>query len=176
MKTYIALLRGINVSGKNIIKMVQLKQMFEDIGFTDVITYIQSGNIIFSSDETNESILESTISEAIIKTFGFEVPVMVLLPNELNIILKANPFITEDNTKLHITLLSKNFDSELIANIDLSKYLPDRCFIIERAVYLFCPNGYGNTKLTNTFFEKKLECTATTRNLKTWMELLKLCS
>ena len=176
METYITLLRGINVSGKNIIKMVQLKQMFEDIGFTDVVTYIQSGNIVFSSKESDISTLESSISGAIKSAFSFEVPVMVLQPNTLEHILNSNPFKTEDITKLHITLLSKKADISQIESIDFSKYGEDKCFIKERAVYLLCPNGYGNTKLTNAFFEKKLECTATTRNLKTWMELLKMCS
>ena len=84
MNNYIAVLRGINVSGKNIIKMAQLKQMFEDIGFSGVSTYIQSGNLLFSSIEAQVSDLESTISEAIKATFGYDVPVMVILPKELN--------------------------------------------------------------------------------------------
>lgn len=178
MKTNISILRGINVSGKNLIKMNSLKEMYESRGFRNVTTYIQSGNVVFQSVETNLGELEQVISESILKRFAATVPVLVREVSELKNILDQNPLLQEikdDITKLHISFLSKAPERQFLENIDNSGYLPDRFFIMERTIYLFCPNGYGKTKLSNNFFENKLKVSATTRNLRTLMELVKLC-
>lgn len=178
MKTYISILRGINVSGKNLIKMNSLKEMYESLGFQNVTTYIQSGNIVFQTAETNLDELEMLISDGILKRYALKVPVLVRDVSELKNILAQNPLLDEikdDTTKLHITFLSKAPETQFLEGIDNSTYLPDKFFIMERTIYLFCPNGYGNTKLSNNFFENKLKVSATTRNLRTLMELVKLC-
>src|SRR5271167_4305474 len=108
MKTYIAILRGINVSGHNMIKMADLKRMFETLPFENVRTYIQSGNIVFNAKTENDQELEKQIHTAIQKTFSFSVPVIVLEEKELKIVQQNNPFLTgrnEDVTKLHVTFL-----------------------------------------------------------------------
>jgi uncharacterized protein (DUF1697 family) len=177
MNTYISILRGINVSGKNLIKMNSLKEMYEDMGFQNIRTYIQSGNVVFKCLEINLQKLEKLISEAIFKQFALNVPVLVREYSELKSILSRNPFqndLKEDNSKLHITFLSTSPEKHFIEHIDSESYLPDKFYIMERTVYLFCPNGYGKTKLNNNFFENKLGVTATTRNLKTLMELVKI--
>ena len=177
MKTYISILRGINVSGKNLIKMDTLKEMYEGLGLQSVKTYIQSGNVIFQSEETHINELERKISEAILKRLILSVPVLVREASELKNILGSNPFLpllNGDISKLHITFLSTLPEKQWVAGIENGSYLPDKYFILERCVYLYCPNGYGRTKLSNNFFENKLKVKATTRNLKTLMQLVSL--
>ncbi len=177
MKTYISILRGINVSGKNLIKMNSLQEMFEGLGFQNVKTYIQSGNVIFQSSEAHLEVLERLISEEILVRFKVNVPVLVREASELKNILTRNPFINEikdDFSKLHITFLSTSPEKQFIESIDNNSYLPDKYIIVEKSIYLFCPNGYGITKLSNNFFENKLKVKATTRNLRTLKELVKL--
>jgi uncharacterized protein (DUF1697 family) len=177
MITYIAILRGINVSGKRIIKMDALKKMLTELNFENVRTYIQSGNIVFEAQNTNANQLEKTLSEEIKKQFGFDVPVIVLDIDELKSIITKNPFInnkTIDPLHLHITFLNEEPVKAIAAKIPVTDYLPDEFLVIGKAVYLHCPNGYGNTKLNNTFFENKLKVSATTRNWKTTCQLLKI--
>ena len=175
MKTWISILRGINVAGRNPIKMNALREIFIQLGFSDVQSYIQSGNLIFKSDVTDSESIEKAISEQILKTFGFVVPVLVMQREELRNTIKNNPYLNDsskDPAYLHITFLSVQPDKEFIDKISSGNYKPDEYYFGEKAIYLYCPIGYGNTKLSNTFFEKKLKITATTRNLKTANELL----
>ena len=177
MKTYISILRGINVSGKNIIKMNLLQEMYEGMGFQKVKTYIQSGNVVFQSVETHLGELEQILTEGILTRFVANVPVLVREASELKNILARNPFINEINvdvSKLHITFLSKSPEKQFIEHIENNSYLPDKYIIVEKTIYLFCPNGYGTTRLSNNFFENKLKVKATTRNLRTLTELVKL--
>ncbi len=177
MQTYISILRGINVSGHNLIKMKVLQEMFGKLGYRNVITYIQSGNVVFDTTPTDILTLEKIISGAIVQSFGFDIPVMVFERETLKNIAEQNVFISErqlDHTKLHVTFLSGIPEKLLTDGIQHEIYLPDEFFISGKSVYLFCPNGYGNTKLSNTFFEKKLKVRATTRNWKTLIELIEL--
>ncbi|WP_439585099.1 DUF1697 domain-containing protein [Dyadobacter bucti] len=176
-ETYIAILRGINVSGQKMIKMPLLKKMFEDLVFSDVQTYIQSGNVIFHHAKTDDQDLGKLIHEGILKTFGFEVPVIVLSKAEMGKVLIENPFAKhpeKDVGKLHVTFLSQSPAQDVIVNIEAGKYLPDEFIVKEKSIYLFCPTGYGQTKLHNNFFESKFKATATTRNWKTVNELVRL--
>ena len=177
MKTYISILRGINVSGKNLIKIDALKQMYEGLGFQSVKTYIQSGNVVFKSEDSPIEELEQKIFEAISKRFILKVPVLVLEASEFKNILDRNPFLPllkDDISKLHITFLWAHPEKHLVLGIENGTYLPDKYFILGCCIYLFCPNGYGRTKLSNNFFENKLKVKATTRNLKTLMQLVAL--
>lgn len=179
MQTYIAILRGINVSGHKMIKMEALRNLLEDLKFKNIKTYIQSGNIVFQDKLTNVGTLEKKIVKKITDTFNFEVPVMVKEENELMEVLNNNPFLTkrkEDITKLHVTFLSEIPEKEAVEKIKEGLYASDEFIIKEKTVYLFCPNGYGNTKLNNTFFENKLKVTATTRNWKTVTELVNMAT
>lgn len=172
------MLRGINVSGKNILKMSDLKQMCQSLGYKNVSTYIQSGNIIFQTDECSLNILETTISKEILKIFFMNVPVIVIEKSMLKPILEQNPFLkkrNKDAEKLYICFLSNLPDNQLLKKIEPTSYLPDEYIIAEKMIYIFCQNGYGNTKLNNNFFENKLKLNATTRNLKTLTELIKIC-
>ena len=175
MKTFISLLRGINVGGHNQIKMDALREVYVSLGYSNVKSFIQSGNLIFCSEITDSHLIEKSISERILQSFGFKVPVLVLTIEELKSALDNNPFIKDTSknpTFMHLTFLSETPDSTLVDNISTNYFSPDEFDCFDKAIYLYCPAGYGNTKLNNTFFEKKLKVTATTRNLKTSLELL----
>jgi uncharacterized protein (DUF1697 family) len=176
MQTYISLLRGINVNGKNIIPMKDLRNLCESLNFTNVITYIQSGNIIFQDTTISVSSLETMISSAISKQFGFEVPVLVLTKETLESIVFNNPFMNllKDISTLHGTFLSQIPLDNLVEKFRVGIYGVDEYSLCEKIIYLHCPNGYGNTKLSNTFLENKLKVTATTRNWKTITQLLSI--
>jgi uncharacterized protein (DUF1697 family) len=180
MNTYIAILRGINVSGHKKIQMSELKAIFEELHFRDVLTYIQSGNVIFQTEVslTVEDMVKR-IEDAIEAKFGFSVPVIVRSKDEMEKTLPSNPFLQQPGTeidKLHVTFLETNPQSTLLTTISNLDSSPDKFSIIDREVYLYCPGGYGNTKLSNTFFEQKLKVRATTRNWKTVSKLVELAS
>jgi len=174
MNAYIALLRGINVSGSNLIRMDALKSSMESIGFRSVRTYIQSGNLVFDHQEMPNSELESLIGDMILNDFKCKVPVIVKSSIEIKSAITNNPFIFEKMTAvntLHITFLSGIPDSRLLTSILPLKEGTDEGFVSQDNIYLNCPQGYGRTKFTNTFFEKKLKVVATTRNWKTMLKL-----
>ncbi len=177
METYIAVLRGINVSGHNIIKMDVLRKLFEDSGYGNVRTYIQSGNVIFANVKTVAGKLEKNISEKILNAFGFDVPVIVRDLNEMKKLIKGNPFLKnagQDVKNLYAILLSNEPAKELTGKIPEVPNDSTIYRITGKTVYLYCPGGYGNTKLTNAFFEKHLRVTATARNWRTICELAKI--
>ena len=175
MAKYISILRGINVGGNRKILMKELKVLFENLGFSEVETYIQSGNVIFKSEQNDTTAeLEHTLQQAIAETFGFDVPVIVRTAREWAESVLNNRFwkeIDADIDRLHLTCLKEVPSPELLEKIKLFQFLPDRYEIIGEDVFIFCAAGYGTSKLTNPFFESKLKTPATTRNWKTVMKL-----
>lgn len=171
---YISLLRGINVAGKKKIIMKELKTLYESLGFENVITYIQSGNVIFDSNDSAK-VLVSKIKKSITLKYGFTVPIQVREKSEFNDIALNCPFnkldLIKEGTKVMVTFLNTLPTQENIIN--LMKYIkePECLVVIKSEVYLYCPNGYGTTKLNNNFLESKLKVEATTRN---WKSVLKL--
>ncbi len=178
MKTYITLLRGINVSGKNLIKMAELKQLFATIGFKNAITYIQSGNVIFTSIEKNTSKIETKITKAIKTKFSYDIKVLVITKKELEITFNSNPYTKindVDVTKLCVTFLRNNPTLENVPQIEkLISNANDEFKITKKSIYLYCPTGFAKTKLTNNLFERKLKTDATTRNWRTITKLVEL--
>jgi uncharacterized protein (DUF1697 family) len=176
MSKFIALLRGINVSGQKLIKMSDLKSLFEDLNFTKVQTYIQSGNVIFSAKEKSNKKVEDKISSAIKSKFGFDVHVVLVTPEEIEHIIQSNPFLKKkkDAEKLYVIFLSENPSAENIKKLNTIDYSPEEYIIDVRYIYLFVPNGYGKAKLNNNFFENKLKVFGTTRNWKTVNKLFGL--
>ena len=172
---YIAILRGINVSGKNSIKMIDLKNLFESLNFNHITTYIQSGNIVFNSDSEDKKELKKLISLQIEKIFNLKVPVLVLKIDDLREIISQNPFSTDKETSfIHFTFFDNQPDFDNIQIIESKIAMNEEIVINNNVAYIYCPNGYGKTKLTNNFLENKLKTTATTRNYKTTKELLKI--
>jgi uncharacterized protein (DUF1697 family) len=178
MPTYISILRGINVGGHNKIRMDDLKMICEGLGFKEIRTYIQSGNVIFKTDKPHSaSALSAQIEQAIKEKYAFQVPVIIRTSDEIHSILSSNPFLNEpgiDRDKLHVTFLEEEPSSANITKITPYDFPPDRFSVIGKEVYLYCPKGYGNTKLSNTFFEKNLQAKATTRNWRTILKLAEL--
>jgi len=177
MEGRVAILRGINVGGKRKILMTDLKSMFEDLGFSGVNTYIQSGNVIFSNDdERNNTQLSETFEKAINKKFGLEVPVIVRSSSELEELAGKNPFYQDgiDINHLHLTFLNEEPTSENKKKTELLNYEPDKFIIEGKDVYIYYDGKYHQSKLTNNFFENKLKVSATTRNWKTVLKLLEL--
>ncbi len=170
MTLFVSLLRGINVSYR-MIKMAELKVLYESLGLKNVTTYIQSGNVIFQMEKNGSGSLETSIEHAIEKKFGFPVAVVVRKPAELSKVIRANPFIglnKIDKNRLHVTFLKAKPAPAMVKALQLAAAKStDQYKILGCEVYLYCPNGYGKTLLSNAFFEKQLKVTATTRNWKT---------
>ncbi|GAB3906556.1 DUF1697 domain-containing protein [Larkinella knui] len=177
MQTYIAILRGINVSGQKRIAMNELKSLFEELNCRDVKTYIQSGNVIFNHTSVDDQQQAREIERKLVQKYTFQVPVLVRSQSEWAHIAAHNPFLKETGIeidKLHVTFLSEvpsAVNSDKIKDLQFGK---DRFILAGKEIYVNCPSGYGTTKLSNSFFENKLKVTATTRNWKTVNELLKI--
>jgi uncharacterized protein (DUF1697 family) len=178
MATYVAMLRGINVGPGKIVKMERLRALFGVLGFDDVRTYVQSGNVVFESEQKSPTGLSNKIEEKIQRDFGFTVPVLVKTSKEIEQIVSDNPLVKEkgiDRSKLHITFLSDAPPKTAVKALEPLATGRERFRILNRAIYLYCPDGYGNTKLSNNAIEKKLSVVATTRNWRTVNALLEMC-
>jgi len=175
MDSKIAILRGINVGGKRKILMKDLASLCEKLGWKEVKTYIQSGNLLFKSDVQNSD-LANDLAKAISNQYNFEVPVIVRNVDELRTAVDRNPFYHSeaDINKLHLTFLKEKPDEENINQTKTYNYEPDQFVIDNQDVFIYCDGKYHESKLTNNFFEKKLKVGATTRNWKTVLKLLEL--
>ena len=165
------MLRGINVSGQKKIKMADLRSLYLSIGFSNIETYIQSGNVIFDTGSESKIEIKSRVEKAIGEKYKFYVPVEIRTHHEIAEIIENNPFgpvdLVEDGTKVLVTFLSSKPADDKISGINKYVVTPEKLVVVEKEVYLYCPNGYGKSKLSNTFIEKKLGIGATTRNWKT---------
>lgn len=177
MTTHLALLRGINVSGHNMIKMEVLKSALENIGFKNVQTYIQSGNVFLDTDEESASKVGFIIKQEIFKTFGYEVPVIVLNKKDLADCFTNNTFLREkdlDTKKLYVAFVSTTLKSENINDLKISQFKPDEASIDGNKIYIKYAVGAGQTRFDQKYIEKKLNITATIRNWNTITQLLQL--
>jgi uncharacterized protein (DUF1697 family) len=172
--TYVALLRGINLGGHKIVKMEQLRQAFADLGFEDVKSYIQSGNVVFKAPLRPCESLAKQIEEKVQQQFGFPVLVVVKTADEIGEVIKNNPLLKEegiDPSKLHVTFLSCAPEKSAFKTLDALAAAPDQFRCSSQAIYIHCPNGYHETKLGNNLLGKMLKVGTTTRNWKTVNQL-----
>ena len=176
MKTYISMLRGINVSGRKKIRMTDLKSLYELLGLANVQTYVQSGNVVFDSPEQDRAKLKDSIEAQIEATFGFSAPVLIRSADDFKRIIESHPFKREDPIRVLVTFLYERPIQSKLENLSHYEDIVDKFVTGEQEIYLFCPGGYGKTKLSNTFFEKKLDVTATTRNWKSVNVLYEMAS
>ena len=177
MKTHLALLRGINVSGHNMIKMDALKTMLEMVGFQKVQTYIQSGNVFVTTEEENPAKVGFTIKQEIFKVFGHDVPVIVIGKDDLQACVNQNPFLEEkgvDAKKLYVAFVSKELSSNAIHELKISQFKPDEARVMGNQIFIKYAVGAGKTRLDQKYIEKKLNVTATIRNWNTVNALLEL--
>jgi len=176
MPTYTALLRGINVSGQKKIKMAELKSLFQKLGYSNVDTYIQSGNVVFDSGRQPATI-KLEIEYQILNHFGYEVKVFIITREELKKILSSNPFTKVPETeynRLHVVILSDYPTKEGLQKLLQIKSDNEFIELIDKFVYLYTPDGIGKSKLNNNSIEKKLGVTATARNFRTINKLFDL--
>lgn len=169
-KTFIAILRGVNVSGQKMVNMAELRKQLSNKGLEDVQTYIQSGNIVFTS-QIEDNQLVDIVQNCLLNHFGFEVPTLVVPSEKLDFIIDENPLRNIDISKLHVTFLKQLPNRQLVEALPPSPNSNEEYRIIEDVIYVYCPDGYGRTKINNMFFERKLKVTATTRNWKTCLKL-----
>ncbi len=175
MKTYIAFLRGINVSGQKKIKMVDLRHSLEKVGLENVRTYIQSGNVIFDAPITEVQQIETLMKDAIQHDFGFKVPVVIKNPDEIQQILDNNPFKGQTNLKgLYFALLYETPIEDLAKSFQQLRFENEDFHYSDGCVYFNRKMGAGKAKLNNNLIENKLKVIATTRNLNTMRKMIEL--
>lgn len=174
--TYVALLRSINVGGKNRLPMKDLAAMFAEAGCRDVQTYIQSGNVVFKAEDALAARIPALISEAIRDRFGYRAPVVLRNAAALREVVEANPFVkaSVDLKTLHVAFLSDRPDGARVAALDPDRSPPDEFAVRGGEIYLRCPNGYGKSKLTNAYFDSSLGTTTTVRNWRTVLKLVEM--
>jgi uncharacterized protein (DUF1697 family) len=178
MPVCISFLRGVNMAGHNTIKMADLALLYKELGFRDAITFIQSGNVIFTlKDEKAVSGTGSLIENAILKKFSFDVPVMMRTVKEISDIMSANPFLDKENfdpAKMAVIFLHEKPQEDQIRKLADVDYPPDKFKVSGSEIFIYCPNGFGRTKLYTNFFEKKMDVRGTGRNWNTITTILNL--
>ncbi|HNX00598.1 MAG TPA: DUF1697 domain-containing protein [Candidatus Cloacimonadota bacterium] len=177
MNTYIALLRGINVGGHNKITMEELRLACRKVGWENVKTYINSGNVVFQTKTTDQKVLADNLMIQLQRYFKLLIPVLILEYSELTDMVSHNPFIIERNMNidhLYLTLMKKEPEPGIRESIPHDQFLPDEFVIRGRAIYLFLPNGVTYANLQIPFFEKKFGTLTTTRNWKTIGKLMEM--
>jgi uncharacterized protein (DUF1697 family) len=177
MPVYVALLRGVNLGPNKRMKMEKLRASCEALGFTQVQTYIQSGNVVFKAAKTAPAKLAKKIEERIVRDFGFSAAVLVRTREEIGCLIEKNPFLkkTDDGARLHAVFLAEVPAAEILKEFAGLTTLPDESRCIEREVFLYLPNGMGKSSLIHNPLERKLLKGATTRNWNTVKQLHAMC-
>jgi len=176
MKNYISLLRGVNVTGHNKIRMEELKRLFENLGFQNIVTYIQSGNIVFKTKVDSIEKITGKIKNAINKDLGLDIDVIVKSLDEWKQIVDTKPFPDAEGNKSYVTFLLDLPKEIPLDAINKAKAPSEQFMISGKEIYIYCPDGYGRSKLSNNFFESKLKVSATSRNWNTIEYLYTLAS
>ncbi len=178
MPIYISMLRGINVGGHKRIKMDQLRRSFEALGFEQVKTYIQSGNVVFTTGKTSPAALSKKIEERILKDFGFPASVISRNADEMSKMIAENPFLQQrgiDPAKLHVMFLSEPPAPAALKKLAEVTVAPDQCQCSAREIYFYLPNGVSKSVLWNSPVDRILAVITTTRNWKTVSSLHQMC-
>jgi uncharacterized protein (DUF1697 family) len=186
MATHVALLRGINVGGRNKVAMAELREIMTSLGHTDVATYIQSGNVVFSTDREDTATVAADIEKAIEERLGVRSPVLVLTRGELARIAQDNPYPDEPNPKLvHVVFLPAEPAPEMVASVAEAqdtvahKGSRDAAQYAGRALFLHTPDGFGRSELaallTRAGRPMSAKGTGTARNVATVRKLLDMC-
>jgi uncharacterized protein (DUF1697 family) len=175
---FVALLRGINVGGKNRLPMKDLAAIFERAGCVDVQHYIQSGNVVFAAKEAIARRIASLVAKSIARDHGFEAPVVIRTAAEMHAIAVSNPFLRGrgdiDPKTLHVMFLADEPSRDRASALDPDRSHPDSFVLKGRELYLSLPNGAARTRLTNAYFDSALRTTSTGRNWNTVLELARM--
>jgi uncharacterized protein (DUF1697 family) len=179
MKTYILLLRGINVSGKNILKMEDLRKMMIQLGLSQVKTYIQSGNVVFQCDIIDLQNLEQIIQNQIEKDFQIQVKLQVLTPQQLEEAIKNNPFLKDENLDLkhhYFVFLEQEPDLKKLTDFLNLDWNGERISYSSKVIFIHYFKGAGQSNLTTNLIEQKLKVGSTMRNLNTTRKILEMAN
>ena len=174
---HLALLRGINVSGHNMIKMEALKKALESIGFNNITTYIQSGNVFLDTDEESPAKVGFLIKQEIFKTFGHDVSIIMVSKEDLQSCIDRNQFIKEEEVdfkKLYVAFISSELPENMITQLNLNFIKPDKIQLDGKRVYIKYDTSPAKTRLDNKWIEKNMSVIATARNWNTINKLLEL--
>jgi uncharacterized protein (DUF1697 family) len=177
MTTFVSLFRGINVGGNHPIRMGELKDLHESLGLRDVVTYIQSGNVVFTSDDADLAQLPRQIEDGFAQKFGFHVNVMVRTSAELRDIIENNPFQDQPMKEAKwvvVMFLATRPESTALEDLQKTYVGPEEFYLVGQELYIYYPNGIGRSKLSNALTEKKLKTMGTGRNWNTILQLQKL--
>jgi uncharacterized protein (DUF1697 family) len=172
-----ALLRGINVGGANKIAMAELRSLVTELGFLDVATHLQSGNVVFRAPGTEPAQAAAAIEAAISRRLGLSIAVLARTGPELERIVSAHPLaeVATNPARMLVVFLSAPAQSRLLAEVKEAQFAPDRFVAAEREIYVWAPNGVSQTRLSYAFWEKQLGgVTATARNWNTVQRLLEM--
>jgi uncharacterized protein (DUF1697 family) len=172
MPRYVALLRGVNVGGKNKLPMADLRSLIESLGHTDVATLIQSGNVVFTA---SKAVKPESLENAIAKEFGIAPVVVLRTPRELEKVVSANPFGRADLSKVHVGFMTQKPPAPAVRHLDAERFLPEEFAFRDRELYLFLPNGMGRTKLP-AYLDRQIKIPTTVRNWNTVTKLLALAA
>jgi uncharacterized protein (DUF1697 family) len=174
MPVYIAMLRGVNV-GRNSLKMERLREICADLGLKSARTYVQSGKVVFAAKGA-PSQWRGKLERALTGKIRLPVSIIVRTPAELRAIVARNPFLKRrdiDTAKLHVTFLTEVPGKEARDALNEIPTGKDEHYLSKQNIYIYCPNGYGRTKLSNNAIERALGVRATTRN---WNTVKTLCA
>ena len=176
MGTYVALLRAVNVGGRNRVPMPTLRALCDDLGYSDVVTYIQSGNVVLNSPARSAAAVERALTAAIEQEFGLTIAVIVRTKAELDKISRSSPFPKAPPNRVHGACLDAKPAAPRVRALESYDAGSDEVKVRGREAYLHTPGGYGNSKLSGMFIEKQLQVAATARNWNTVTKLLDLAS
>jgi uncharacterized protein (DUF1697 family) len=176
MTAFVSLFRGINVGGR-VVKMAELKALHKALGLTDVATYIQSGNVVFTCDDMNPAQLEQQIEESFAAQFGFRSAAMVRSAAELDAIIENSPFQGQSDKApnwIVAMFLASPPENGVLEALRAAYHGPEEIVLTGKELYLYYPDGIGRSKLTNNLIEKKLKTSGTARNWNTVLQLQKM--
>ena len=173
---HVALLRGINVGGRNILPMKDLAAMFDDAGCGEVRTYIQSGNVVFSAKPTLVQRLPGLITQAISDGFDLNIPIVMRTATELEKTARNNPYLKDgvDTKPLYVAFLTDRPTKAALKTLDPDRSPPDEFVVRGSEIYLNLINGAARTKLSTQYFDSRLKMTSTVRNWRTVLKLVEM--
>lgn len=171
MGKYVAFLRGINVGGRNSIKMQELRDVLSADGFSEVSTYLQSGNVLLNS-ASNQRDTSDRIERLIREHWNFDIKVLARSKSFFKSVRENNPFQSTDASKIGVTVMSKKIAADVVqSTVEPVARTAEKVVSHRDTLYLYLPEGFAKTKITNNFLEKKLGVVATTRNWNTISKL-----
>ena len=178
LETYVALLRGINVGGRNRLPMDELARSFEQAGCVSVRTYIQSGNVVFVAAPSTALKARESVAAAVSARMGTGIPIVLRSVADLARVVEENPFLAEsqDPRTLHVGFLSERPSPNRAASLDPDRSPPDEFVASGKEIYLRLPNGMSGTRFTASYVERVLGTAATFRNWRTVVNLLNMAT